>query len=276
MKTNPPSNSVENFLLRLSSKFWTFPLIRRFAAKWIGHRDIQIASGVGAGLRFNIAGSNLGYASGKNEPPVQEAIASFLHPGDVFFDIGANIGFFSVIAAHLVGPEGQVYAFEPVPDNVALLEHNLELNGFRQAQVLRYAVSNRVGKGELLLAEWNGGATLSADSTPPDLKGALTVDLMTIDAMINQKMITPPSLAKIDVEGAELDVLEGMVKTIELYHPVIIFEIDDGNPGAYQKKLDACEALLKKHGYQIRQLQDSYPAGEWIVGNYLATPPAKI
>ena len=271
MTTNPPLKSAKDFLFRLSSKFWTFPLIRRYAAKWIGQRDIQIASGAGAGLRFNIAGSNLGYASGKNERPVQEAIASLLHPGDVFYDIGANIGFFSVIAAQLVGPKGQVYAFEPVPDNISLLEHNLALNGFRQAQVLQYAISNRTGKGELLLADWNGGATLSAASAPPDLKGALTVDLVTIDALVTQKNIGAPTLAKIDVEGAELDVLEGMVETIETYHPVIIFEIDDGNLEAYHKKLAACESLLKKHGYQIRQLQDSYPAGEWIVGNYLAT-----
>ena len=73
-----------------------------------------MSSGVAAGSRFCAGPSNPEYGSGSNELPVQEAIKNLLRPGEVFYDIGANVGFFTIIAGRLVGPTGSIVAFEPV------------------------------------------------------------------------------------------------------------------------------------------------------------------
>ena len=78
-----------------------------------------VAEGRGAGLKLVARGADPNFARGIYEQPMQEAVISNLSAGDVFFDVGANIGFFSLIAARRVGPEGHVYAFEPVPRNAA-------------------------------------------------------------------------------------------------------------------------------------------------------------
>jgi FkbM family methyltransferase len=246
------------------------PFARKIAYRLIRTRDIQIASGAGKGLKFNIAGLNSSYASGTNEMPVQEALVKQIKTGDVFLDIGANIGFFTVIGARMVGPDGRVYAFEPVPANTAALRHNIALNSFENTKIFESAVSNFSGKGELLLAGWGGGSTLAYASSPPDLKGILEVDLVTIDQLVERGEIDPPAVVKIDVEGAELEVLQGMAQTLEQHHPVIVYEIDDEKIEGYQKKQSACEVYLKSYGYQITQLENSYPETGWIVGNYLA------
>jgi FkbM family methyltransferase len=271
MTTITPVKPTQGASRWFIDKLRSIPLIRNLAQKWLKNRDVWIASGVGAGLRFNTAGLNPGYASGSNELPVQAAIAGYLKPGDVFLDIGANIGFFTIIAARLVGAQGKVYAFEPVPANIAALQHNLALNHFQHAKVLPYAVSNRVGKGDLLLANWNGGASLATAARPPDLKGSILIDLVTIDEMLARKVIEPPALVKIDVEGAELEVLEGMSATIQNYRPVIVFEIDDGDLEAFTRKQAGCEAFLVNNGYQVSRLEDSYQGSEWMVGHYFAS-----
>jgi FkbM family methyltransferase len=204
--------------------------------------------------------------------PVQQALAQHVKTGDVFLDIGANIGFFTVIAAKLVGEGGRVFAFEPVPKNAASLRRNLALNDFRQVRVFEAAISDHNGKGELRLSEWIGGAALSTAAPPPDQTGTLAVDLVTIDELVARNEITAPDFVKIDVEGAEMEVLQGMATTIQACKPTILFEIDDGNVEAFNQKATACETFLRAYGYQITRLEDSYPGGEWLVGHYLAQP----
>jgi len=80
-------------------------------------RRRHIASGPGKGLYFSAGPSNPEYESGDNEVPVQDALVAHTGDGAVVLDVGANVGFFSVIAAKLVGPTGKVVAFEPVPAN---------------------------------------------------------------------------------------------------------------------------------------------------------------
>jgi len=272
MTTTMQHRQVSGIIGWLKVKLRSIHFIRKIVRRWTRRRDIRIAGGVGAGLRFNIAGSSPEYAAGSNELPVQNTLASHLRAGDVFFDIGANIGFFTTIAARLVGPQGKVCAFEPVPGNVAALKHNLALNDFKNVQIFPCAVSNQTGTGELMLADWMGGASLSTAAAPPDLKGMMTVDLITIDELVMQKKVVPPALVKIDVEGAEEEVLKGMTTTIRVHQPVIIYEIDDENQEGFDQKQAVCETLLKSYGYQVTRLEDSYQGGEWLVGNYLAIP----
>jgi FkbM family methyltransferase len=248
------------------------PNAHRLVRLGIRNRNVTIRNGVGAGLKFNAGRANPDYALGTNELPVQQALLGYLNPGDIFYDIGANVGFFTVIGAKLVGPSGQVYAFEPVSENAAAIRHNAKINDFSKVTVLEKAVSSSTGKGELLLAEYPGGHTLSTAGTPPDLKGSVTVDLVSIDDLVEQQRLTPPTVVKIDVEGAEIDVLHGMSQTIKAFKPAIVYEVDDRNKESFRRKGQELEAFMKSLGYQIVPLEAAYPGTRWNVGHAIAIP----
>jgi hypothetical protein len=98
------------------------------------------------------------------------------------------------------------------------------------------------------------------------------VELVTIDKLVLNKKISPPDVVKIDVEGAEMDVLKGMVKTILQFQPIIIYELDDQKDESFQKRFDALDKFLISRNYIISQLENSYPTGSWIVGHHVAIP----
>jgi FkbM family methyltransferase len=249
------------------------PGARRLVHWWVKGRDVRISTGIGTGLRLNAASSNPAYALGTNELPVQQVLSDYLSPGTVFYDIGANIGFFSVAAARLVGEEGQVYAFEPLPENAAVIRRNIKINGFENIQVIEAAVADRSGAAEFLVAHYSGGSALASASVPPDLKEIITVEIVALDDLIARGQIRLPNLVKIDVEGAELQVIKGMSATLSQHCPILVFEIDDSDPEAFQKKQAACTDYLAVFGYSVTQLEESYPGIHWKVGNYLALPP---
>jgi FkbM family methyltransferase len=248
------------------------PVVRNVATWWLRNRDVRIPVGVGAGLRFNAGSSNPAYALGTNELPVQHALSAYLKPGHIFYDIGANVGFFTVIAARLVGSTGHVYAFEPLPDNTTRLRRNVELNGFRQVTVLEKAVSKAAGRGELQISRLSGGSSLSTVAPPADLQGTISIDLVSVDDLIAQSEVAAPNVVKIDVEGAELDVLLGMSRTMQTHRPVIIYEIDDSDADSFARKQEACQSLLRPLGYRVTLLEDSYPGLGWNVAHFTAVP----
>ncbi|MBZ9677681.1 FkbM family methyltransferase [Mesorhizobium sp. ES1-1] len=231
-----------------------------------------IAGGEAAGLKIFSRGADPDFARGIYELPVQKAIASRLMPGDVFYDIGANIGFFSLIAARQVGAAGQVYAYEPVPRNAAAIERSRDANGLSRLRVFAEAVGALSGQVELLLARHLGGATLATVSMPPDMKGRLDVRMTTIDASIAEHGLRPPSLIKVDVEGAEMDVFRGMVATLNAHRPKIICEIDDATKEGADQKMREIARFLASVGYTVSPLPVAYANGGWQVLHLLAQP----
>lgn len=248
------------------------PRAERLARGLISGRDVVIPRGVGRGLRFNAGASNIEYALGRNEISVQEALASLLKPGDIFYDVGANVGFFTVIAAHLLGPEGRVVAFEPVPENARIIARNVELNGFRNVELHEAAAAERSGEAELMLTAYSGGAALEGAPPPPDLTGTLKVETIAIDDLV-ARGCPPPQVVKVDVEGAEIPVFDGMTVTVESHRPAIVYEVDAANPEAHAAHAARCHDWLRTRGYQIRKLDDCYANVDWIVANYVATHP---
>lgn len=228
--------------------------------------------GIGRGLRFDAGHGNPAYADGSNELPVQEALARYLTPGGVLFDIGANVGFFSVLGAKLVGNAGTVYAFEPVPENAPCIRRNGALNGMGNIEIVTKAASDRDGTGVLVLADFAGGAALETAPPPPDAKGAITVDLVRVDTLLAGGQTRAPTVVKIDVEGAEMEVLRGMRETLVKHRPVVICEIDDGELEGLQTKTKECETFLRDLGYATYSLEPSYPGGDWLVHHFVATP----
>jgi FkbM family methyltransferase len=250
-------------------------LVRGFAGRPARGRAAVIGVGIGQGLRFDPGPSNPEYASGANELPVQQALADHVRPGATFYDIGANVGFFTVLGARLVGPAGWVYSFEPVPENAAFVRRNLAANGLTNVEVIERAVSRASGKGEFVLARYSGGGALSTASRPPDAMGTLGIDVVAIDDLLARSALRAPDVVKVDVEGSELDVFVGMRATLERHQPVIVYEIDDGAAAPFEAKRAACEGFLRTAGYDVVPLDKSYPTASWLVGNYLAIPAAR-
>lgn len=207
-------------------------LLRRVSgvARSASHR---IAAGPAKGLRIEVGDSRPSYLLGTAERAVQDAMAERLGPGDVFYDLGANVGYFSMVAAAL---GAKVYAYEPFPSNVALLERNAR--GLPIA-VRPSAASDRAGEGAFAEGPTSQDGKLS-DS------GGLTVRTVALDDE------TPaPTFVKIDVEGAEAAVLEGMRRTLSEHHPVVLVELHD-EPYTFEHPV----ALgLLEHGYQLSWLE---------------------
>ena len=244
----------------------------RLASAGLRQRDVAVRNGVAKGLKFNPGESCPELALGTYEIPIQNIFAQHLQAGDVFYDIGANVGFFTIIASKLVGNTGKVYAFEPGKGNANSIRHNARLNDFNKIEVIEKAVSNTSGEGRLLLAKYSGGHALATADAPPDLAGEVTIDLVSIDDLIAQNRITPPNFVKVDVEGAELDVLKGMSETIKTYQPTIIYEVDDSDRAGYERKYRELADFLESLNYQVTQIENSYDTIDWCVGHAIATP----
>jgi FkbM family methyltransferase len=179
-----------------------------------------IARGPGEGLRFDATGGYPGYLLGTSEPEEQEALATHLRPGMTFFDIGANIGFFSTLAGRLVGPGGRVIAFEPFPESAQRAGRNAQLNGFDHVSVVEAAVGASMGTVGLQLRE-----SATHKVVGPSTGSSLVVEQIAIDEWRANSDVPPPDVVMIDVEGAELDVLLGMKETIAAAHPLILCEV---------------------------------------------------
>jgi FkbM family methyltransferase len=247
----------------------------RFGAHWwVKYRGRAIRTGLGAGLKLTTNKASADYTEGTNEYPVQLVLAKHLKPGDIFYDIGANVGFFTIIGARLVGPSGHVYAFEPIPETAARVQHNTKLNNFQNITVFTKAVSSSTGEGELLVTRHPGGAKLSTICTPlnSEISGTISVELVSIDDYIARKTLPPPNLVKIDVEGAELDVLRGMCETIKQFKPIIIYETDHKYKEDFSLKNNEIDTFMHTLRYKITSLEDSYPDINWHVRHAIAIP----
>jgi FkbM family methyltransferase len=249
-------------------------LIRRWLSGGAASEGV-LRVGVGKGLLFDPGSSNHAYASGDNELPVQECVAAHLAKGNVLYDVGANVGFLTVIGAHLVGAKGTVYAFEPVPDNVNTLRGNVARNGLRNVRIQRLAVADKSGQTELVLARYSGGAALASVEAPPDAAGRIQIQTVSIDDLVFERGFKPPSMVKIDVEGAEIDVLKGMPRTLRTHGPIVLYEIDGATIERVEEKHRECDQYLRSVGYTVTQLENSYTAIRWQVAHYLAMPPQR-
>jgi FkbM family methyltransferase len=241
------------------------PVLRRSlarATRSLRTTDVTIRRGACAGLRFNAGGSNPSYALGVTDPLEQELLERTVSAGTVFYDIGANVGFFTLLAARRVGAGGHVVAFEPLAENVATLQRNLALNGFEHATVVAAAVGDVERKAALQLGEqpmW--GQIVDQPSGP-----AVEVDMVVIDQMVAAGSIPAPDYVKVDVEGGEVGVLEGMRATIERSRPSILCEVH----GTAARVLP----LLRDLGYQVRSLEgdgpvEAAPAWFHVIGSPL-------
>ena len=143
-------------------------------------------------------------------------------------DIGANIGYFSLLAASIIGNKGKVFAFEPDPDNYEILVKNIKLNGYKNVVSLPKAVSNKNGTSTFFQYDPTGWSSFFSSNANP--VGVISVETVTLDDYFSN--IGLIDVVKIDVEGAEILVLEGMKKVIEKNDNIKIFI--EFNPGCIE------------------------------------------
>lgn len=188
------------------------------------------------------------------EPLETELVKKEVKKGDVVLDIGANIGYYTLIAAKLVGENGKVFAFEPDPTNFAILKKNVELNGYKNVVLVQKAVSNKTGKLKLYLSEDNLADHQIYDSHED--RQSIEIEATRLDDYFknyNGKI----DVIKMDIEGAEGGAIQGMysllqknknVKIITEFWPMGLKEFGVG-PDEYLKS-------LIKHNFKLYHINE--------------------
>jgi FkbM family methyltransferase len=166
------------------------------------------------------------YVIGSPEPDVEIALSALLCPGLTFYDVGANVGYYTLIAARLVGATGRVVAFEPAPRNLAKLRRNLELNHFSNVSVRCEALSDTDTMAPFALVADPTQSKLAAQATAADhIAGYVEVKVRRLDALVDAEKLALPDFIKMDIEGGEVKALTGAVETLRQSRPVLLIEL---------------------------------------------------
>jgi FkbM family methyltransferase len=189
---------------------------------------MPIRAGAGIGIWMNLdCRFETDYASGNYEPMIEALLLSGLKPGGVFYDVGAHIGLFSLIAAQVVGKSGLVFAFEADPENAERIREHSERNRLPQICVIPCAVWSTPGRIAFERASANSSRNQGAVTSNPSLERANTIVVEAVNLDAFSKAHLPPTMIKIDVEGGEAAVLAGSQETIRLNAPILICEVHD-------------------------------------------------
>jgi len=229
------------------------------------HTALPIMSGVGRGLRVRFGDSALTRAVSRVEPQVEDALLALLGPGDTFYDIGANMGWYSLLAARVVGSSGKVVAFEPMVSNAALLQANVATNRLANVTTITAAVTDQDGwatflyggslEGRLSKDDCEAQAERRARRKTPQRSSI--VPIVALDSLLAATELEPPSVIKIDVEGAEAGVLRGMSETLRSLKPTLIIEL-------HNTRTEVAD-LLDSFGYEHAPIEsaESTREGPW-------------
>ena len=176
----------------------------------------------------------------------------------MFYDLGANVGYFTLVAARLVGGVGHVYAFEPSPRPAAALRRNIALNGFDNVTVVERAVADSNGLVRFDTKAREGDSHLEARVAHD---GDIEVHSTSIDAFVRSGA-RPPTAMKIDVEGYETEAIAGSVATITEHRPRIVCEIHQTR----HVNEHPVERIMKECGLRVRWLEPgmSREATWWV------------
>jgi FkbM family methyltransferase len=177
---------------------------------------------------------------GSYEPEQTRLFQAHVRPGDTVLDVGAHVGYYTVLSAVLAGDSGSVWSFEPNPANAAFLRRHAAINRLARVRVEQAAVSDAEGTARFDFGGGSGTGHLSAD-------GAIEVRTLRLDDFCAAHGILPHAV-KIDVEGAEAAVLAGAERTIDSARPVIFLSTHGPGPHA------ACVAWLRARGYALRPI----------------------
>ena len=203
----------------------------------------QIEAGPSKGLWLELnPRTGQSYLRGDAEASVQEVLAQRLRPGMIFYDLGANIGLFSLLAARLVGTNGKVFSFEPDAEVAERLRRNIARNGFSNVTVIEAGVWSSSGEMSFVAADGSspdrgtGAVVASGFNTTGRVVRCVSLDDFVKTAPL-------PDAIKCDVEGAEVEVLRGGKRVLTARRPWILCEMHS------EANDHSCRAVLQQLGY---------------------------
>jgi FkbM family methyltransferase len=198
------------------------------------------------------------YASGSTpwEGKALRLAIYFARNSRVFIDVGAGIGMYSLRIAKVM-QNGTVIACEPDPRSYYYLLKNIRYNKLYNVKPLRVALSNKTGRVRLLMFERPGWSSITTLHKARVI-GEVEVETTTLDRLVEDLKLRRVDLVKIDVEGAEINVLEGSTYTLSTYKPNMLIEVHGLD------KLGRVKEILQSHGYRIREVARGYTEEEYV------------
>lgn len=189
------------------------------------------------------------------EPWTVKYFQERIKAGDIVLDIGAHIGYYTLMAAKRVGNRGKVYAFEPNEDNFALLTKNIKINGYKNVVLINKAIAESTKKAKLFLSRTSTGMHSLID-IDNDSKNTVIIDAVSIDDFFG-KNLPRISVIKMDIEGGEYRAVEGMDRLLRRNKRVILFT--EFSPFAIKKSKKSPHGflnLLKSYGFKVYSIDE--------------------
>jgi FkbM family methyltransferase len=202
---------------------------------------VRVLQGPLRGCRWIAGSASHGCWLGTYEKAKQQLVARLLRPGDVVFDVGANVGLYTLLASLRVGPEGRVVAFEPLPGNLDYLAQHLELNRVKNVEVVGAAVGRARGHSSFVAAGSRSMGRLGSG-------GSLEVDVVCLDDLVASGRVPPPDLIKMDIEGGEVEALVGAQTVLREHRPTVVLATHGW------EKHQECLRLLRGFRYEVEAL----------------------
>jgi FkbM family methyltransferase len=223
-----------------------------------------IRSGPGKGLWIHLNPRfEMEYLAGNYEPTLWRVLQSHLTPGAVFYDVGAHIGLFSLIAARNLGVQGSVFVFEPDPSNVRRIEEHASRNRLDALEIIPKAVWFTDGRMKFQRAcfqsSMNRGAIAEDNSAASE--SAIEVETVSLDSFGSEHPL--PSIIKIDVEGSEATVLRGSEGIFRSAKPVVFCEIHHAQAASDVTR------WLEARGYVFEWIEDRQQFPRHLFAKYV-------
>lgn len=222
-----------------------------------GLSEIEIAGGSLAGLHMALdLHKEKAYWLGTYEVDLQAAIADLVKPGMTAFDVGANIGYITLMLARTAGEMGKIFAFEALPANFERLKQHVQMNDMGdQITTMPFAVVDGVKQIDFWLGPSGamGKADGSAGRKDVAYTESVSVEGISLDSFVYEQNNPLPQVVKMDIEGGEVMALPGMRRILEEAHPIMLLELH--GPEAAQIAWE----MLHGMGYRICRMAPSYP-----------------
>lgn len=221
-----------------------------------GLNEVEIAAGILRGMRMSLnLQTEKDYWLGTYELDLQEAARRLIQPGMTIYDVGANIGYISLIAARLTGEKGSVFSFEALPKNIERLKGNVQLNKLKsQINVIHAAVTDTTGEAVFLAHESGAmGKALGSAGREAQYAAELRVPAVALDDFVYRDGNLTPQVVKMDIEGGEGMALQGMRRILEETHPVLMIELHG------QEAASQVWEILGGVGYTIHTMSRGMP-----------------
>jgi FkbM family methyltransferase len=197
----------------------------------------------------------------RGENPEYAMMKQTLAAGDTFIDVGANFGTFSLLASRLVGSSGQVFAVEPQPSLAEMIGQSLSMSGADNCVVVPVACGSKSGTMQLLIPHHDSGrAGFFTAFSGRTRHQRLDVNVIPLDDLLPSTLHSERVLLKIDVEGSELDVIEGARRLIGARRPAIMVELNPWSASAAGRGTGDLLRLLMALGYSSFATSQSFPA----------------